>query len=105
MTAATSITVRVPLTIRHRPGRKTVVTPMTGGVVPVTTRADPELVKVLARAFRYQRMLDDGARGTRRTPMAGKKKTKTPQRNEGLGPSKWRLQHGGFGDTIRSADP
>ena len=37
--------------------------------------------------------------------MAGKKKTKTPQRNEGLGPSKWRLQHGGFGDTIRSADP
>lgn len=60
MTAATSITVRVPLTIRHRPGRKTVVTPMTDGVAPVTTRADPVLVKALARAFRYQRMLDDG---------------------------------------------
>ena len=55
MTAATSITVRVRLTIRHRPGRKTVVTPMTDGVVPVTTRADPALVKALARAFRYQR--------------------------------------------------
>jgi hypothetical protein len=60
MTAATSITVRVPLAIGHRPGRKTVVTPMTDGVAPVTTRADPVLVKALARAFRYQRMLDDG---------------------------------------------
>lgn len=59
MTAATSITVRVPLAIRHRPGRKTVVTPMTDGVAPVTTRADPTLVKALARAFRYQRMLDN----------------------------------------------
>jgi hypothetical protein len=60
MTAATSITVRVPLAIRHRAGRKTVVTPMTDGVAPVTTRADPALVKALARAFRYQRMLDEG---------------------------------------------
>ena len=60
MTTATSITVRVPLAIRHRPGRKTVVTPMTGGVTPSTTRADPALVKALARAFRYQRMLDEG---------------------------------------------
>jgi len=60
MTTATSITVRVPLAIRHRPGRKTVVTPMTDGVTPITTRADPALVKALARAFRYQRMLDQG---------------------------------------------
>ena len=60
MTTATSITVRVPLAIRHRPGRKTVVTPMTDGMAPVTTRADPALVKALARAFRYQRMLDQG---------------------------------------------
>lgn len=60
MTTATSITVRVPLAIRHRPGRKTVVTPMTDGVAPVATRADPALVKALARAFRYQRMLDQG---------------------------------------------
>lgn len=60
MTAATSITVRAPLAIRHRPGRKTVVMPMTNGVAPVTTRADPAMVKALARAFRYQRMLDWG---------------------------------------------
>jgi len=60
MSAATSITVRVPLTIRHRPGRKTIVTPKAAGPALVTTRADPALVKALARAFRYQRMLDEG---------------------------------------------
>ncbi len=60
MTTATSVTVRVPLAIRHRPGRKTVVTPMAAGPAAVTTRADPALVKALARAFRYQRMLDEG---------------------------------------------
>lgn len=60
MTTATSVTVRVPLAIRHRPGRKNVVTPMTDGMAPVTTRVDPAMVKALARAFRYQRMLDRG---------------------------------------------
>jgi hypothetical protein len=60
MTVATSITVRVPLAIRHRPGRKTVVTPAVVGSAVVTTRADPTLVKALARGFRYQRMLDEG---------------------------------------------
>ncbi|MEO3475488.1 hypothetical protein AAFN86_26790 [Roseomonas sp. CAU 1739] len=65
MTAATSITVRVPLKIRRRPGRKTVVTPVRGdGEDPIPTRADPALVKALARAFRYQRLLDDGRYGS-----------------------------------------
>jgi hypothetical protein len=36
--------------------------------------------------------------------MAGKRKTKTPK-IAALGPSKWRLQHGGFGEAVRSADP
>ncbi|GGJ40446.1 hypothetical protein [Neoroseomonas lacus] len=62
MTAATSITVRVPLKIRRRPGRKTVVSPAfpasDDNVMP--TRADPALVKALARAFRYQKLLDEG---------------------------------------------
>jgi hypothetical protein len=70
MTAATSITVRVPLAIRHRPGRKTVVTPMAHGVAPVMTRTVPALVKALARAFRYQRMLDE-ERFASITEMAG----------------------------------
>ena len=61
MSSATSITVRVPLTIRRRPGRKTVVTPARDGAeAALPTRADPALVKALARAFRYQRLLDEG---------------------------------------------
>ena len=61
MMVATSITVRVPLTIRRRPGRKTVVSPEGGpAAAPSRTRANPVLVKALARAFRYQRMLDEG---------------------------------------------
>lgn len=62
MTAATSITVRVPLKIRRRPGRKTVVSPVprTHADHAIPTRADPALVKALARAFRYQKLLDEG---------------------------------------------
>ena len=54
MTMATSITVRVPLAIRRRPGRKTVVTPVyRDDAATVPTRADPALAKALAWAFRY----------------------------------------------------
>lgn len=60
MTGATIITVQVPLTVRSRPGRKTVVT--TGG--HIATRADPAIVKALARAFRWKRMLEDGKRAS-----------------------------------------
>jgi hypothetical protein len=35
------------------------VTPVADGVAPITTRADPALVKAVARAFRYQRLLDE----------------------------------------------
>jgi hypothetical protein len=61
VTSATHITVRVPLAIRHRPGRKTVVMP-TGSHEPRVTssRAEPATVKALARAFRYQCLLDEG---------------------------------------------
>ena len=60
MSAAT-ITVRVPLSIRRRPGRRTVVR---ADGSTFTTRADPALVKALARAFRWKRMLDDGRYGS-----------------------------------------
>ena len=64
MTAATSITVRVPLMIRTRGGRKIVVAP-DGSLIPTAERrmtapSDPALVKALARAFRYQKLLDQG---------------------------------------------
>ena len=61
MSEAASITVRVALAIRRRPGRKTVVTPEGESTsTPRSTRGDPAMVKALARAFRYQRMLDVG---------------------------------------------
>ena len=55
-----SITVRVPLSVRRRPGRKTIVTPDGQAHAPTRVRSDPALVKALARAFRWQRMLDEG---------------------------------------------
>jgi hypothetical protein len=75
MTTATSITVRVPLKIRRRPGRKTVVMPVhaTGADSGVTTRADPALVKALARAFRYQRLLHEGRYASITEMAAGEK--------------------------------
>lgn len=62
MTVTTSITVRVPLAIRRRPGRKMVVMPAGEQITPaaLASRADPAVVKALARAFRYQRLLDEG---------------------------------------------
>ena len=52
MSEAASITVRVPLTIRRRPGLKTVVMPE-GAAAPTRMHADPALIKALARAFRH----------------------------------------------------
>ncbi|WP_245624488.1 hypothetical protein [Belnapia moabensis] len=50
----------MPLAIRRQPGRKTVVTSVQDEAPAVATRADPALVKALPRAFRYQRLLDEG---------------------------------------------
>ena len=55
------ITVRVPLKIRRRPGRKTMVSLGAGeDGRRIATKADPALVKALARALRYQKLLDEG---------------------------------------------
>ena len=55
------VTVRVPLTIRRRPGRRTMLSvPFEGGGGRIATKADPTLVKALARAFRYQKLLEEG---------------------------------------------
>ena len=37
--------------------------------------------------------------------MAGKRKTKRAEREDLSKPSKWRLQHGGFSEPVRDADP
>ena len=60
---AASITVRVPLAIRHRGGRKLVVTP-DGARCVAQPRADPALVKALARAHRWKRLLESGRFGS-----------------------------------------
>jgi hypothetical protein len=61
---ADTVTVRVPLAIRKRGGRKVVVSP-DGSVLPtaarhVATNTDPALLKALGRAFRWRRLLDNG---------------------------------------------
>ena len=58
------LTVRVPLAARkQRGGRKLVLTP--GGMAPRgATAADTTLVKALARAFRWRRMMEAGRYGT-----------------------------------------
>jgi hypothetical protein len=61
MSMTGSVTVHVPLAIRPRPGRKTIIRP--AGSAPsasIATRADAAMVKALARAFRWKRLLDDG---------------------------------------------
>jgi hypothetical protein len=62
--AAQMLTVRVPLAVRNpRGGRKLILTP--GGMAPRgSTTADTTLVKALARAFRWRRMLETGRYGT-----------------------------------------
>jgi hypothetical protein len=63
----TSVTVVVPMTIRRRGGRKQIIGPdgapaqASGDAAGVSeTRGDPALVKALARAFRWRRMLEEG---------------------------------------------
>jgi hypothetical protein len=58
-----TLTLRVPLRIRQRVGRKKVVAPDVASWAP-RPRVDSAMVKALARAFRWQRMLDEGVCGT-----------------------------------------
>src|SRR5580704_4913046 len=65
LAATTSITVRVPMTIRRRGGRKLVVAPDGSPAwPPQRPRVDSTMIKALARAHRWKRMLDDGRYGS-----------------------------------------
>jgi len=55
-----TITVRIPFTVRQRGGRKVVVAPEGSGWAQPRPQVDSTLVKALARAFRWRRMLEDG---------------------------------------------
>ena len=58
-----TITVHIPLTFRKRGGRKRVVTP-DGGTWAPRPRVDNAMVKALARAFRWRKILDTGVHAT-----------------------------------------
>jgi hypothetical protein len=58
-----TITVHIPMTFRKRGGRKRVVTPDGAEWAP-RPRIDNAMVKALARAFRWRKMLDEGVHGT-----------------------------------------
>ena len=67
MTDVTSVTVLVPMTLRRRSQRKAIIGPdgvpvqMAAAAPPTAiTAGDPALVKALARAFRWRRMLEEG---------------------------------------------
>jgi hypothetical protein len=58
-----TITVHIPLTFRKRGGRKLVVTPDGAEWAP-RPRVDNAMLKALARAFRWRKMLDTGVHAT-----------------------------------------
>jgi hypothetical protein len=63
--APDTLTVSVPLTIRKRGGRKLVLSPAGEEITaPARPRIDNTLVKALARAFRWRRLLETGAYAT-----------------------------------------
>ena len=61
----TTLVVRIPMRFQRRGGRKRIVAPDGSAIVPSSKpRPDGTLVKALARAWRWQRMLDDGVYGS-----------------------------------------
>ena len=61
-----SVIVRVPITIRKRGGRSLVVSPdgTVGALPPPRARIDSTLIKAVARAYRWKRMLEDARYGS-----------------------------------------
>jgi hypothetical protein len=57
----TTLVLRIPMRFQRRGGRKCIVAPDGSAIVPSSKpRPDGTLIKALARAWRWQRMLDDG---------------------------------------------
>jgi hypothetical protein len=64
MTDDDTVTVRIPLVFKKHGGRKTVISPDGDAWELRQPLVDSALVRALARAFRWQRLLDGGAHGT-----------------------------------------
>jgi hypothetical protein len=60
-----TITVHIPIKLRHQGGRKQVVTPAGATPwIPAPTRVDSTLVKAIVRAHRWRDMLESGEYAT-----------------------------------------
>jgi len=60
-----TITVHIPITLRHQGGRKQVVTPAGATPwIPTPRRVDNTLVKAIVRAHRWRDMLESGSHAT-----------------------------------------
>jgi len=59
-----TVTVRIPLVFKKHGGRKTVISPDGHAWEPSAPLVDRTLVRALVRAFRWQRLLDEGVYGT-----------------------------------------
>jgi hypothetical protein len=58
------VRVQVPFAIRKRGGRKLVLVPGGNDLVPDRPRVDNAMIKALARAFRWRKLLETGLHGT-----------------------------------------
>jgi virulence-associated protein VagC len=70
-----TVTVRVPISIRRRGGRKVVLSPHGANVTttPIYRHVDNAMVKAIARAFRWREMLENGDYPTIREIAAAEK--------------------------------
>jgi hypothetical protein len=60
-----TLVVRIPMRFQRRGGRKRIVAPDGSAIVPSSKpQPDSTLMKALARAWRWQRMLDEGGYAT-----------------------------------------
>jgi hypothetical protein len=59
-----TITVRIPITIRKRGGKKLVLAPDGKSIPTFSHRTDNSMAKALARAFRWQQLLENGTYAT-----------------------------------------
>ena len=60
-----TLIVRIPMRFQRRGGRKRIVAPDGSEITPTSKRQpDGTLIKALARAWRWQRMLDEGVCGS-----------------------------------------
>ena len=55
-----TLTVRVPLAIKKRGGRKLIIVPDSAPWSPPRARIDSTMVKAIARAYRWKRLLENG---------------------------------------------